>query len=116
MEFSKRFKEWIKENKIKQIDLANKLGVNKSYISNVAAGRVAPNKQLVDLLVDMSGKSCNWWLHGVDEYDNLHSLNMVVNALIESGQIRSDGSYDDDIKEMLVMLLNKEIQVKLDKK
>lgn len=62
MEFKDRLKNWLKDNNIKQIDIANKANVNKSYISNVIAGRVTPSENLVNFLSEISGHSIHWKL------------------------------------------------------
>ena len=116
MKFNERFKEWVKNNNIKQIDIANKLDVNKSYISNVISGRVPPSEKLIEELVNMSGKSSTWWLFGVDKYDNLHSLNEMINILIDNQDIKENGFISDDVWNILKSILVKEINVKLDNK
>jgi transcriptional regulator with XRE-family HTH domain len=114
MEFKDRLKNWLKDNNIKQIDIANKANVNKSYISNVIAGRVPPSENLVNFLSEISGHSIHWWLFGKEEYDNLNSLNETINLLIKLGKIDSNGNYSEDIKEMLINLMNDEIKDKLE--
>lgn len=116
MEFSERLNNWMRENKIKQKDIADKAKVNKSYISNIVNGKQPPSDNIVEILSEMSNHSCHWWLFGKEEYDNLDSLNMLINTFIKSGEIRSDGTYDKDIEMILKTMLDKEIRVKLQNK
>lgn len=116
MEFEERLKQWMNENKIKQIDIANKAGVNKSYISAVVHGKSSPSENLINVLCDMSGRSSHWWLFGKDENDNLDALNALVNLFISTGEIKTDGTYDDKIKTILITMLDKEIRDKLNQK
>jgi transcriptional regulator with XRE-family HTH domain len=115
MEFSDRLSNWMRENKIRQIDIANKAKVNKSYISNIVNGKQSPSDNIIDVLVEMSNHSSHWWLFGKEEYDNLDSLNMLINTFIKSGEIKEDGSYDKDIEKILHTMLDKEIRDKIKK-
>lgn len=116
MEFNDRLNEWMHENKIRQIDIANKAKVNKSYISNIVNGKQPPSESIVEVLAKMSEHSVHWWLFGKEEYDNLDSLNMLINTFIKSGDIKEDGTYDVDIENILKTMLDKEIRVKLQNK
>ncbi|WP_271814548.1 helix-turn-helix domain-containing protein [Clostridium beijerinckii] len=116
MNFTDRLNKWMKENKIKQKDIAEKANVDKSYISNIVNGKQDPSNNIIEILADMSNHSCHWWLFGKEEYDNLDSLNMLINTFIESGEIRQDGTYDSEIEQILHTMLDKEIRVKLQNK
>ena len=116
MGFSERLKEWIQNNGIKQTEIAEKAGVTCGYVSSVVNGRKPPSENILNALIEMSGKYSTWWLFGKDDYDNLDSLNALINTFIKTGQIRSDGSMDDEIREILITMLEKEIRVKLENK
>lgn len=116
MDFSERLKKWMDDNKVKQIDLVNKCNVTKGFVSRVVNGSQPPSKNFLEGLTSISGKDTNWWLFGKEEYDNLDSLNMLINTLISTGQIKEDGAYDNDIELILKTMLDKEIRVKLKKK
>ena len=116
MDFNVRFKKWLTENDIKQIDIANRIDVGRSYISNVIAGRVPPSEKLIEEIVKMSGKNSHYWLFGIDEYDNLHSLNKVLNLLIDNGDIKEDGKISEEDWNVIKTFLMKEINIKLDAK
>lgn len=113
MEFRDRLNEWMRDNKIRQIDIANKANVNKSYISNIVNGKQPPSENFIEVLAEMSNHSVHWWLFGKEEYDNLDSLNMLINTFIKSGDIKEDGTYDKDIENILKTMLDKEIRDKI---
>lgn len=115
MEFIDRLNNWMRENNIKQKDIADKAGVNKSYISSIVNGKKQPSENLISVLAEMSGHSCHWWLFGKEEYDNLDSLNMLINTFIKSGDIKEDGTYDKDIEKILKTMIDKEIRDKIKK-
>ncbi|MBE6071080.1 MAG: helix-turn-helix transcriptional regulator [Clostridium butyricum] len=114
MEFEERLKKWIYDNKIKQVDIANRAGVNKSYVSAIVNGKCVPSNNFIEALSEMSGKSAHWWLFGKDKNDSLDALNALVNLFISTGEIKTDGTYDEKIKTILVTMLDKEIKDKLD--
>ena len=79
-------------------------------------GSKAPSHNFVSLLSSMTGKSEYYILHGKEEYDNLDCLNALINALINNGSIKPDGTMDNNIKDMIDVLLEKEIKIKLEYK
>ena len=116
MNFNERLKMWLANSDVKQIDIANKLGVNKSFVSNIVSGRNKPSDKFLDVLEEMSGKSTHWWLFGTDEYDNLHSLNELINVLIDNGLIDDKGNMSDSTRETIIEMLDSEIKEKLEAK
>ncbi|NFK66103.1 helix-turn-helix transcriptional regulator [Clostridium botulinum] len=113
MDFNERLKIWMKENGIKQIDIASKADVTKGYVSNVVTGKIPPSNTLIQTLAKMSNKSVHWWLFGEDEYKGLASLNALIDTFIKSKEIKEDGTYDKDIEMILKTMLDKEIRDKL---
>ncbi|MDB2150569.1 helix-turn-helix domain-containing protein [Clostridium butyricum] len=116
MDFTEKINNWMKENNVRQIDLANMCNMDKGYISNIVKGKKNPSKKFLLALEKASGKDTNWWMFGKDSYDNLDSLNMLINTFIESGEIKTDGTYDKEIEIILKTMLDKEIRVKLQNK
>lgn len=113
MDFNDRLKIWMKENGIKQVDIADKANVTKGYVSNVSTGKIPPSNTLIQALSEMSGKSVHWWLFGEDEYKGLASLNALIDTFIKSGDIRQDGTYEKEIEKILHTMLDKEIRDKI---
>ena len=113
MSFDERLNNWMKENKIKQKDIAERASVDKSYISNIVNGKQTPSDNIIEVLSSMSGYSSYWWKNGKEENDNLNSLNTLLNTLIISGDISKDGSYDEYVESMIKTMINREIKLKL---
>lgn len=116
MQFSERLAEYMKENNLRQVDIVNITKVSKGFLSNILNKRREPSKELLEALSKYSGHSINWWLHGVEEYNNLYSLNELIDFFIKNGAIKDDGTMDKETKDMLVTMLEKEIRVKLEQK
>ena len=117
MSFLERLKNYMSVSNIKQIDIINKnKSLSKGYVSMVVNGKRQPNTEFLNALSQLSGKSINWWLHGKDDYDNLYSLNTLLDFFIDNGSIDRNGNMDDETKDIIDTMLKKEIRVKLQKK
>lgn len=117
MNFLERLKTYMNDNNVKQIDIINNdKSLSKGYVSMVVNGKRQPNTEILNALSQLSGKSINWWLHGVEKYDNLYSLNELIDFFIDNGSIDKDGNMDSETKEIINTMLKKEIRVKLKKK
>lgn len=112
--FDERLRIYMSENNISQIELSNKLGLTRGYISAVYNGKKAPSKNFIQSMAKLSGKSETWWMTGKEVYDNLDSLNALINTLINTGDIKPDGSMNDDIRMIINTMIDKEIKVKLE--
>ena len=65
--FPERLREALRKNNIRQVDLANKLGIEKSTISNYLSGRYEPRPATRKAIADALGVS-DAWLEGHDVY------------------------------------------------
>lgn len=115
MSFNERLNEWMKENEIKQSNIAIIAQVSKGYVSHVVNQGKVPSDKFISALVKMSGKSEYWWHHGKEKDDNLNSFNELLNTLISSGDIKEDGTYDKDIELIIKTMIDREIKLKLEK-
>jgi predicted XRE-type DNA-binding protein len=74
MNFNERLNTWMKENGIKQSDIATIAQVNKSYVSSIVTHGKTPSDKFLNAIIKMSGKSEYWWLNGKDEDDNVNAI------------------------------------------
>ena len=116
MQFNERVKQYMAEHGIKQTEIIKRTGMSKGNVSNIIAGRIKPNEEFINALCEISNKSAHWWLFGVDEYDNLYSLNELIDFFIEKNDIKENGDMDNETWDILCTMLKKEINNKLDKK
>lgn len=114
MYVTKRISDLMEENDIKQKDIVDKLNVSKGYVSRMCNGSKTPSNEFIELLSSMTGKSIHYIRFGKEEYDNLDSLNTLINLLIKKNLIKPDGSMDDDTKKIIDTMLKQEIKIKLD--
>lgn len=119
-EFGNRLKKYREElseqrgEKVGQVKLAEELGVSRGAIGDLERGNREPSKLLLIKLVKHSGKSIDYWMDGVDNYEAPNTVNLVLDRLISLNVITStniDGKVWDVIKKAVEL----EIQRKLDK-
>ena len=114
-DFINRLLEYMKKEGLRPVDLGEKLDISKSTVSRVIRGLSAPSVDFLEKLSNISGKSINWWLHGVEEYRSLESLNTLIDTFIEKGFIKPNEPIEKVYEDMLYTMLEKEIEVKLEK-
>lgn len=114
-DFLDRLNAYMQQQGLRAIDLVNELGVNKSYVSRLLNNISPPNIEFLEKLSAYSGYSINWWLHGIEDYRGLESLNTLIDTFIEKGFIKAGEPIQDVYKKMLFDMLEEEIKLKLDK-
>lgn len=114
-DFLNRLNTYMKQHGLRAQDLVNKLDVNKSYISRLLNNISPPNVEFLEKLSAYSGQSINWWLHGIEDYRSLESLNTLIDTFIEKGFIKAGEPIQDVYRKMLFDMLEEEIKLKLDK-
>ncbi|ADL52074.1 helix-turn-helix transcriptional regulator [Clostridium cellulovorans] len=116
--FSKKLKDYRKEletkhqEKFGQVRLANELGISKGIIGDLERGTRLPSKKVLIKLVEHSGKSINYWMDGIEEYEAPNSVDLVLDKMIEKGLIK-DINIDDDAWEIIKKAVLLEIERKL---
>ena len=115
MDFVDRLLEYMKKNNLKENDIAKLSGLSRGAISDIVSRNRGANDKLLQALSKHSGRSVNWWLEGCEDYDNLYSLNKLIDLFIEDGSIEEDGSMSEEIWQVLCTMLKKEINVKIKK-
>lgn len=116
MNFLERLNKYMEDNNLRQIDLAQKCNMNKSYISGVLSDKRTPNIEFLTALSNMSGKSINWWLYGTEQRENLYALNKLIDMFIADGDIKENEEIDPETLGMLHTMLEKEIKLKFKNK
>lgn len=118
--FAEKLKEYRRELEIKrnekvgQVKLAEELGISKGNIGDLERGNRLPSKKLLVKLVEHSGKSLNYWMDGVEEYEAPNSVDLVLDKMIEKGLIKNT-NLDSDVWEIIKKAVLLEIERKLDK-
>lgn len=116
--FANKLKEYRKElgtkrgKKVGQIQLAEELGVSKGNIGNLESGKRFPSKTVLIKLVEHSGKSMDYWMDGIEEYEAPNTLDLVLDRLIEKGLIKKGVPISDEVRK----ILDEAVQLEIDRK
>lgn len=118
--FAKKLKEYRKElelkrnEKVGQVKLSEELGISKGNIGDLERGTRLPSKKLLVKLVEHSGKSMDYWMDGINEYEAPNTLDLVLDKMIEKGLI-TDTNLDDEVWTIIKKAVLLEVERKLDK-
>lgn len=103
-----------RDTKVGQVQLADELGINKSIIGDLERGARYPSKKVLIKLVNHSGKSLDYWMDGLDEYEAPNTVDLVLDRLI-SLRIITDTNISEEAWDIIKKAVKLEVQRKLDK-
>lgn len=117
MEFKDRILEYRKSLKIKtQKEMAEKLGVARQFYSNVESGYRPPSKQMLERLVEFSGKPEYYWLYGFDENEYVNErkefkcLYAVLEELKDTNSLDlTEDKWSTEVESILLTALKADI-------
>ncbi|MBS6502897.1 MAG: helix-turn-helix transcriptional regulator [Clostridium sp.] len=98
--------------KVGQVQLALELGISKGAMGNLEAGKRFPSKKILIKLAEHSGKSIDYWMDGLDEFEAPNSVDLVLDKMIEDGLI-IDENLNDEVWEIIKKAVALEVQRKL---
>ena len=116
--FAEKLKEYRKELEIKrnekvgQVILAKELGVSKGNIGDLECASRMPSKKLLVKLVEHSGKSLNYWMDGINEYEAPNTVDLVLDEMIKKGLI-TDTNISNEVWEILKKAVLLEVERKI---
>lgn len=115
MVYIEKLKQFRKETELTQQQLADKLGVARTLITQMETGSMQPNIKFVTKLAKYSGKSIGFWLdRSFDRiYKTYDNLDILLNTLITAGMVKEDGKIDEVCTKLVMTILEKEIRNKL---
>lgn len=117
--FSEKLKEYRKEletkrnKKVGQVQLAEELGISKGNIGDLERGNRVPSKKILVKLVEHSGKSLDYWMDGIEEYEAPNSLDLVLDRMIAKGVIKKGVPISKEVWDILRDAVQLEIDRKL---
>lgn len=111
-DFIYRLISYLDEHNYSQSYLAKQIDYSKAHISNMLSGNRKPTPKFLKALEEFTGLNTEYWLTG-ESKKPLYLLNSLIDSLIETGLIDSNGNFDKDTEEIIMMTLKKEIKNKL---
>lgn len=116
MEFKERVKALLDEKELTQSQVCKLSGITQAYMSMVMSGKRNPNNKLLATLSALSGKSMDWWETGEEKEDkSLSALKTMIDLFFKEGYINKNGM-DEEYRTMLHTMLDKCIEVEIDKR
>lgn len=73
LNFTDRLKKFRTEKGLNQTELGEKIGVKKSYYSQIENNKKSPSRNFINSLVSISGLPEEYWLYGVEEKDYVNN-------------------------------------------
>lgn len=116
--FAKKLKAYRKElemkrnEKVGQVKLAEELAISKGNIGNLESGERVPSKKLLIKLAEHSGKSLDYWMEGIEEYEAPNSVDLVLDRMIGNGLIK-DINLSEDVWAIIKKAVLLEVERKL---
>lgn len=105
MNLSDRVKIILKENKLKQKDLANEIGVTESYISAIVNERNTKLSQsLATLIEEKYGYSMEWVLNGQEPKLKQVSKNKFLSPMHQKALTQLEKMSDEQVKAVLAFI------------
>lgn len=98
--------------KVGQVQLALELGISKGNIGNLESGKRLPSKKVLLKLAEHSGKSIDYWMDGIEEFEAPNSVDLVLDKMIEEGLI-TDTSLNSEVWDIIKKAVQLEIKRKL---
>ena len=117
MLLNEKIKLFRKENNLTQQELANKLNMNRTAITEIERGKVKGTTKFISALAEISNLPITYWLDSeVDRnYKSYEALDVLIDALIKSGMIKEDALINQQCSELINAILEKEIAFKIKK-
>jgi transcriptional regulator with XRE-family HTH domain len=118
MNFKEKFKQYRIENKLTQKEFANRLDISRTGVADIESGRIKGTVKLMNKLAEVTGKPISYWMDTESEanYKTYESLDILIDAMIDSGMIGEDGKVGDRESKLILAVLEKEILLKIKRK
>ena len=115
MDFKTKFKRYRNEKKLTQKELADKLFVSRTTVTEIESGKIKPALKIVTKLSELSGLSFAYWVEGSVEKDfNIYKpLDELLKTLILSDFIKSDGKLNEICSKLILVTIENNIIKKI---
>jgi len=107
-----------KEMKLTQVEFAKRLGISRSYLSDIELGRLkGTNVKIISKLSDITGKPMEYFLDKDTTIKSYDILDAALDMMISNNLVNKEGEITDEAyREIIWNILKKEIQIKMDMK
>lgn len=113
-----KVREFRKESNLTQQQLAEKLNMKRTAITEIESGRVKGTLEFINKISELSGKPISYWADSEVEknYKAYEALDILIDAMIDSGMIKEDGKIGENETKLIISVLEKEVAYKIKKR
>lgn len=118
MKFQEKLKHFRTEHDLTQLQLAELCNLSRTTITELETGRKKPSLKLLEKISKALNTDVTYWLDtDSDEFkiSNFEGLELIIKKLIETGDIKTDGSLTEKANTLLLQVLEAEIKLLLKK-
>lgn len=113
MTFNEKLKNYRTDHGYTQEQFASLTGFSRSTITELESGRKKATLKTIEKIANKTNTNLSIWLsnecdHEINLFDG---LKMVLEALIETGNIDSNGEMNDEAKKLTMKMLEKEAKL-----
>lgn len=118
MKFNIKLKQFRDNLGLTQEQFAKKVGFSRTTISELENGSRKATLKTIEKIANNTNTSVSDWL---DEDDSIsvrqfEGLTMVIDTLLDVGQIASDGTMTDEARSLLMKMLESEVKLYINNK
>lgn len=122
-EFKDRLESYRLECGLNKSQMANKLGVVRSFYSMLSNGERTPSENILDRLEELTGKNGAYWIYGIDidmetyirEQEAFKNIKEITQALLNANVFDSENPINEDTQPILLKALTADILTLIEK-
>ena len=114
MDFKQKLKNFRTLNEMTQKEFADKYGFSRTTITELENGKKKPTLKMINKLANATLTTTNYWIDQKEEnllIRKFDGLELVINKLVQSGDVNTNGSMNDRAKTILLKMLEAEIKL-----
>lgn len=116
-EFKDRLEEYRVEKKLNKSQMAEKLGVGRSFYSMLSTGDRSPSEEILNKLHSITGKNGAYWIYGVDidmetyllEKESFKNVKQITNTLLDANILDLENPINEETQQIFLKALAADI-------
>lgn len=122
-EFKDRLESYRLECGLNKSQMANKLGVVRSFYSMLSNGERTPSENILDRLEELTGKNGAYWVYGIDvdmetyikEQESFKNIKEITQTLLNTNVLDLENPINEDTQPIFLKALTADILTLIEK-
>lgn len=122
-EFKDRLESYRLECGLNKSQMANKLGVVRSFYSMLSNGERTPSENILDRLEELTGKNGAYWIYGIDvdmetyikEQESFKNIKEITQTLLNTNVLDLENPINEDTQPIFLKALTADILTLIEK-